>query len=404
MLTRLRLLAGPTLGAALVFGLSAITASAVTPLVTSCVGIPGTSSISWTASSTGGVAPIAFLWGNGSTATTQVVSKTPGTYGMTIQVTDASSTIATSTCSATISASPTITSFTATPATITAGQSAVLSFAVVNASTTSINNGVGIVSGTSVTVTPAVTTVYTLSAINPNATTTASATVTVGTSTVPSGASAQLAALLQQLVALRAQIFQLMQAQGHGGANGTTTPPILVDGACNSFERNLSRGDSGDDVRELQKRLAKIPGIFPEGSVTGVFGELTEKAVKRFQKKHSLGNPSAASGFVGPITRAFWHKHCNDDANDADEDDDDNHIEHHGLMGSTTVMSNHHKDDKKEDGDGDHDNRKMSTSTASTMQSHNGSAGGSGGKHGGSGKDDEDDEDEKNDKSGRKDN
>src|SRR3989338_7373243 len=66
------------------------------------------------------------------------------------------------------------------------------------------------------------------------------------------------------------------------------------------FLRSLSRGMSGNDVRDLQELLAQDPSIFPEGLITGFFGELTERALKRFQKKHGI----EAIGIFGPKTTA----------------------------------------------------------------------------------------------------
>lgn len=93
----------------LALAVSPILAFAASDLTVSCAGVPASTSVMWTASSEGGVTPISYLWGNNSTSTVQVISVTPGTYNMTIQATDASSTVATSTCSATV-AQPTSTS------------------------------------------------------------------------------------------------------------------------------------------------------------------------------------------------------------------------------------------------------------------------------------------------------
>jgi hypothetical protein len=75
--------------------------------------------------------------------------------------------------------SPVITSFTAQPASIEAGQSTTLSWVVVGASSLSISPNVGTVSGSSVVVRPSATTTYTLTAKNRYGGTTASTTVTV---------------------------------------------------------------------------------------------------------------------------------------------------------------------------------------------------------------------------------
>lgn len=73
---------------------------------------------------------------------------------------------------------PHIASFTASPTSLQAGQSATLSFAVTGATSVSIDQGIGAVTG-NVTVTPAATTTYTLSATNSAGTSTLQATVTV---------------------------------------------------------------------------------------------------------------------------------------------------------------------------------------------------------------------------------
>src|SRR3989344_5995779 len=92
-------------------------------LSVSCSGSSTASSITWTAATTGGVAPVALLWGDGSTSTSQTVSYAAGMHTMTIEATDASSSVATSSCSATIAAPdlPQIASFMATPSSIAIG-------------------------------------------------------------------------------------------------------------------------------------------------------------------------------------------------------------------------------------------------------------------------------------------
>ncbi len=69
------------------------------------------------------------------------------------------------------------------------------------------------------------------------------------------------------------------------------------------FKRPLWRGSKGEDVKLLQEILAKKG--FYNGSITGYFGSLTEKAVQEFQLQYKIttkNNP--AFGFVGPSTRA----------------------------------------------------------------------------------------------------
>ena len=73
---------------------------------------------------------------------------------------------------------PVIASFTASPASVPPGGASTLSWSVSGATSLSIDGGVGTVTGTSASVTPAATTVYTLTAVN-GAGSTLSAPVTV---------------------------------------------------------------------------------------------------------------------------------------------------------------------------------------------------------------------------------
>lgn len=47
-------------------------------------------------------------------------------------------------------------------------------------------------------------------------------------------------------------------------------------------------GSSGDSVTRLQQILARDSSVYPEGLITGYFGELTEAALKKFQSINSL--------------------------------------------------------------------------------------------------------------------
>lgn len=65
------------------------------------------------------------------------------------------------------------------------------------------------------------------------------------------------------------------------------------------FTKSLSKGSSGDEVKQLQEVLKQDPEIYPEGKVTGFFGSATEAAVKKFQEKHGI----ESLGIIGPKTR-----------------------------------------------------------------------------------------------------
>jgi len=59
----------------------------------------------------------------------------------------------------------------------------------------------------------------------------------------------------------------------------------------------IKLGDTGDDVKRLQRVLARTKVLGPD-SVDGVFGPQTEQAVKDFQQSAGL----LADGIVGPGT------------------------------------------------------------------------------------------------------
>ncbi len=87
--------------------------------------------------------------------------------------------------------------------------------------------------------------------------------------------------------------------------------------AAFTFTANLEKEDSGTQVEELQKCLAKFPDIYPEGQITGYFGPKTEEAVVNFQEKYSedILKPwgfTRGTGLVSKTTRAKLNEVCFD--------------------------------------------------------------------------------------------
>lgn len=118
----------------------------------------------------------------------------------------------------------------------------------------------------------------------------------VGTTPVPVATAtdreAVIRGLLEQIALLKAQLSKF-------SAPSTVLASLEVN-------RPLKRGMSGADVRKLQSFLAQYPEFYPEGTITGYYGALTEGAVKRFQQYYGIvksGSP-ATTGFgrVGPKT------------------------------------------------------------------------------------------------------
>nr|WP_241848512.1 M15 family metallopeptidase [Streptomyces sp. CB00072] len=87
-----------------------------------------------------------------------------------------------------------------------------------------------------------------------------------------------------------------------------STPPLLAPvsasagvaptNACFTWNRSLGEGTSGEDVRQLQIRVAGYPGSGGELAVDGEFGTATRAAVQRFQAAYGL----EADGVAGPLT------------------------------------------------------------------------------------------------------
>ena len=90
--------------------------------------------------------------------------------------------------------------------------------------------------------------------------------------------------------------------EGEGSASGEDEDQgegRVLGAATYRFNNDLERGMSGDDVTELQKRLAE-EGIY-DGPITGYFGPLTEAGVRVYQEKHGL----SSTGIVDFITRLY---------------------------------------------------------------------------------------------------
>jgi len=69
--------------------------------------------------------------------------------------------------------------------------------------------------------------------------------------------------------------------------------------AYTQISSQLDIGERNGDVTNLQTFFADNPNIYPEGLVTGYFGNLTSNAVKNFQSQSGI----AQVGRVGPVTR-----------------------------------------------------------------------------------------------------
>lgn len=111
---------------------------------------------------------------------------------------------------------------------------------------------------------------------------------------------AQIKELLAKVELLQAQIRQM--------TTSTIQPVTPVDSVrplCKRvWNRSLSFGQKGEDIRELQSFL-KEEGLLST-EATGFFGSATREAIRAWQTDNGI----TGTGTVGPLTRAFIEEWC----------------------------------------------------------------------------------------------
>ena len=103
--------------------------------------------------------------------------------------------------------------------------------------------------------------------------------------------------VISSSLSLRAEGLIRQMAEKDPEQSPTSTTSLTSAPA--HFSKNLSLGMSDPEVEKLQTLFIEFPEIYPEGLVTGFFGNLTQRALVRFQKTRGL----ETIGFVGPKTR-----------------------------------------------------------------------------------------------------
>ena len=73
----------------------------------------------------------------------------------------------------------------------------------------------------------------------------------------------------------------------------------IMSSACALQSSTLYNGCRGEEVRELQQALIEMGYL--SGKADGIFGNKTEAAVRKFQKKHKL----SVDGLAGSVTRSL---------------------------------------------------------------------------------------------------
>lgn len=152
------------------------------PVITRFAGVPAAikpgqgTALSW---AVGGAPTLSISPGVGAVTGTSVIVKPSSTTTYTLTATNPFGS-ATATATVTIGNPPTIASFVASPAAVSSGQPATLSWIVTGSPNLTVSPGVGAVAGTSVIVRPSATARYTLTATNAYGSANASTTVSAG--------------------------------------------------------------------------------------------------------------------------------------------------------------------------------------------------------------------------------
>lgn len=123
----------------------------------------------------------------------------------------------------------------------------------------------------------------------------------VATRAVSSTSSVQelFASLQEQIARLKTMIADLItQLESLRQAEGEVKEIVKEVKGTLQLIKQLRVGMTGDDVKLLQELLATDSDIYPEGLITGYFGPMTERAVKKLQKRMCLDQV----GNVGPKT------------------------------------------------------------------------------------------------------
>ncbi len=112
---------------------------------------------------------------------------------------------------------------------------------------------------------------------------------------------------------------QLLEEAGFLESENGIREKIVKKESAFQFKNSLQVGSQGDEVTELQKCLANPPAggpeIYPEGEITGYFGNKTKTAVIKFQEKYrkEILDPyglSEGTGAVRQSTRAKLNELC----------------------------------------------------------------------------------------------
>jgi ABC-type transport system substrate-binding protein len=111
---------------------------------------------------------------------------------------------------------------------------------------------------------------------------------------------------------------EILNKQGFKENQNNKKVKIQETNATFLFKNNLKYGSKGQEVKELQKCLSKDKEVYPQGKITGEFGNDTKQAVIRFQEKYAEEILSPAgikkgTGDVKLLTREKFNQVCQEE-------------------------------------------------------------------------------------------
>jgi len=117
--------------------------------------------------------------------------------------------------------------------------------------------------------------------------------------------------LIRSRFGKRATRIGLVAALTVGGVGaGVFAATNAFADSCFTWNRNLSEGSSGDDVKQLQIRLSGYPGRGAVLGIDGAFGPATKAALIRFQQAYGLTANGVANAAVFNKLYALQDNDC----------------------------------------------------------------------------------------------
>jgi hypothetical protein len=258
------------------------------------------------------------------TGKTSITLKPAATTTYTLTATGVTGPVVTRTLKVTVipnTPGPSIQAFAANPATIDPGQGSTLSWTVSNATKLTIDNGVGVVTGTSIRVTPTATTTYTLKAENSQgAAVQATATVTVNPlpkptingfiavpTTIRPGDSAQL-----RWDVRNATVISIDNGVGTVTGTSTSVTPSITTTYTLTAENPQGRMTATATVTVVPnlpaiRSFSSVPASVPQGRSTSLVWDVVDAT--RLTIDHGVGVVTGTSVTVSPdVTTTYTLK------------------------------------------------------------------------------------------------